>query len=209
MHSHIIINTDLDQGFKQALKLTNLTSASPDLLVVSPDKQASIGIDQIRQTASFLAIAPLQSPTKYALITHSHLLTTEAQQSLLKTLEEPPPNSGTVLITPHTHGLLPTILSRCQVHQMSHEPASPDTQELTEILTTPVLERFLLTHQYKDKSQALEFVQSLVSQSHQLMKINPDLSPVTTRLLETQKHLESNVHTTLALDTLWLDLPSV
>ncbi len=208
MHSHIIIHPDLNQGLTHSLTLAQTPNPSPDLQLISPDKQQSIGIDQIRLLIPWLSIAPLQSPTKYAIITHAHLLTQEAQQSLLKTLEEPPANSAVILIVPNTHNLLPTILSRCQLHNfIQTQTTNPD--QLIQILRTPHLNRFALSNQYKDKSLALEFIQDLINQSHFLLQTNSSFASITTRLLQTQTHLESNAHTTLTLDNLWLKLPVI
>ncbi len=208
MHSHIIIHPDLDQGLTHSLSLAQLTNPSPDLQLISPDKQQSIGIDQIRQLIPWLSISPLQAPTKYAIITHGHLLTQEAQQSLLKTLEEPPADSAVILIASSTHNLLPTIISRCQIHNfVQTQNINPD--QLIQILQTQPLNRFALTNQYKDKPSALKFIHNLIDQSHQLLQTNPSFATIAIRLLQTQNHLQSNAHITLTLDYLWLDLPVI
>ena len=62
-----------------------------------------------------LSLKPMASDRKIALIDDCHLMQSEAANSLLKTLEEPPPNSLIILITDREEAILPTIRSRCQL----------------------------------------------------------------------------------------------
>jgi DNA polymerase III, delta subunit len=85
-------------------------------LVIRPDDGKAIGVETVRELERFLS---LKVPGKKAIdraviIEDAHRLTLEAQNALLKTLEEPP--AGTVLILTATHGqaLLPTVHSRLQ-----------------------------------------------------------------------------------------------
>ncbi|MBI4518335.1 MAG: DNA polymerase III subunit delta' [Deltaproteobacteria bacterium] len=87
----------------------------PDVRVVAvPPGKKEIRIEPIRELRSFMQLAPLRARSKVAVITDAHALNPNAQNALLKTLEEPPPRSLLILVT-HTPGsLLPTVRSRCQ-----------------------------------------------------------------------------------------------
>lgn len=98
-----IINTLKDWGV-----------ATFDTLRIAP-LETSIGIQAIRQMQAQVALAPLVSPVTVVVIEDAQLLTVEAQQALLKTLEEPPPQARLILETSHQSVLLPTVLSRCQI----------------------------------------------------------------------------------------------
>jgi DNA polymerase-3 subunit delta' len=87
---------------------------------IKPDKPDSIGIEQIRGLQSFLALKVPGSKaiSRIILIEDAHLLTTESQNALLKTLEEPPDGTMLILTVAHEQSLLPTIRSRAQILQL-------------------------------------------------------------------------------------------
>jgi len=72
------------------------------------------GIDQIRQLKEKIEFSPSEGKFKVYIIDEVHMLTTEAFNALLKTLEEPPAHVIFILATTDAHKLPPTILSRCQ-----------------------------------------------------------------------------------------------
>lgn len=74
----------------------------------------SIAIDEIRKIKSFLSLTSYLGPYKFVIIDDAHLMTAEAQNALLKILEEPSQSSILILITANPDSLLSTINSRCQ-----------------------------------------------------------------------------------------------
>ena len=89
----------------------------PEFFMVEPPSDpptANIKIDQIRAIQERMAFAPLETAWKVFIIVPAEKMTVEAQNSLLKTLEEPPPYVVMILIAARPSLLLPTILSRCQ-----------------------------------------------------------------------------------------------
>ncbi|MFH1561453.1 MAG: hypothetical protein ABID04_02645 [Patescibacteria group bacterium] len=92
----------------------DLSDNQPDQLIIRPEN--SIGIDQIRDIKRFLNQKSWQGgQTKVAIIFEADQMTNEAQNALLKTLEEPPANSELILAAKNKTGLLPTIISRSQL----------------------------------------------------------------------------------------------
>jgi len=86
---------------------------SPDLLLISPlDQEIQIG--QIRDLIWHFSFKPYSAPFKVAIVDEAHLMNQEAQNSFLKTLEEPTGNAILILISPYPQLLLPTILSRVE-----------------------------------------------------------------------------------------------
>jgi len=85
----------------------------PDLSIIEPDGK-SIKIDQIRQMQSKIVIKPFDGPKKIILIDPADRMNDAAANSLLKTLEEPPPYAILILIASRASALPPTLLSRCQ-----------------------------------------------------------------------------------------------
>ncbi len=79
------------------------------------DAASNRGIDDIRELREAVHTAPFESPYKVYIIDEVHMLTKEAFNALLKTLEEPPSHVIFILATTEEEKLLDTILSRCQV----------------------------------------------------------------------------------------------
>jgi DNA polymerase III delta prime subunit len=73
----------------------------------------SVGIDLVRLVIEALSKHPFEGKRSVVAIFEAHLATTEAQNALLKLLEEPPPSAAIVLVTEYPDRLLPTIRSRC------------------------------------------------------------------------------------------------
>ena len=86
----------------------------PDIITVRHEKPASISVDDIRQQLNGdIMIKPYSSPYKVYIIPDADLLTVQAQNALLKTIEEPPEYAVIFLLTENADSLLPTIRSRC------------------------------------------------------------------------------------------------
>lgn len=91
-----------------------LAGNHPDILFVTHEKPSSIGVDEIReQVVEDAGIRPYCSKKKIYLIPDASKMTVQAQNALLKTLEEPPEYCHILLIADNTDVLLPTIRSRC------------------------------------------------------------------------------------------------
>ncbi|MBW6521727.1 MAG: DNA polymerase III subunit delta' [Desulfoarculaceae bacterium] len=86
----------------------------PDFLVISPEK-GTIKIDRIREMVQTLSYPPYESGVRVVLLEDIHTMRSEAANSLLKTLEEPPENNLLILTAAAARDVLPTISSRCQV----------------------------------------------------------------------------------------------
>lgn len=78
-----------------------------------------IPIDVIREIVREAQFRPFQGQTRLFVVDEAHKLNEAAANALLKTLEEPPPSTKIVLITPLSQSLLPTIRSRCQIFHFS------------------------------------------------------------------------------------------
>ena len=103
-----------------------LTANQPDIIRVIHEKPNTISVDDIRvQINNDVAIKPYSSHYKVYILNEAEKMTPQAQNALLKTLEEPPEYAVILLLTANVNSLLPTILSRCVVLNM--KPVS-DTQ---------------------------------------------------------------------------------
>jgi DNA polymerase-3 subunit delta' len=107
------------------------SSSHPDLLVLEPAaEKRKISIDQARELIRDLRFPPLEGKGRVVLIPGAERLSLEAANALLKTLEEPPPETTAILTAADPEALPPTILSRTQ---QLHFPA-PDPERMTALL---------------------------------------------------------------------------
>lgn len=91
-----------------------LSGNHPDLIYVTHEKPASIGVDDIReQINDTVMVRPYSSYYKVYIVDEAEKMTQQAQNALLKTIEEPPSYAIIILITTNQESFLPTILSRC------------------------------------------------------------------------------------------------
>ena len=86
----------------------------PDIIYVQHAKPNTIGVDDIRvQVNQDIAVKPYSSPYKIYIIDEAEKMNVQAQNALLKTIEEPPAYGVILLLTTNADAFLPTILSRC------------------------------------------------------------------------------------------------
>lgn len=96
-----------------------LSANHPDIIRLVHEKPNTISVEDIRtQINQDIAIKPYQGPYKIYLINEGEKMTVQAQNALLKTLEEPPEYGVIIILTSSVEALLPTILSRCVVLNM-------------------------------------------------------------------------------------------
>ena len=103
------------------------------------DGASNRGIDAIRELTEAVRYQPAILRKKVYVIDEVHMLTTEAFNALLKTLEEPPPHVTFVLATTEPHKLPNTILSRCQRYDFKLVPASRLALHLSSIFASEKL----------------------------------------------------------------------
>lgn len=86
----------------------------PDIIRVTHEKPNTISVDDIRQQlCSDVLIKPYKGPYKVYIVDEAEKLNVQAQNALLKTIEEPPAYAVILLLTTNAESFLPTILSRC------------------------------------------------------------------------------------------------
>ena len=92
----------------------NEISEARNLDVLEIDGASNRGIDEIRNIRELIKFPPMNSPNKVIIIDEVHMLTTQAFNALLRTLEEPPPHGKFILATTDIQKVPMTIISRCQ-----------------------------------------------------------------------------------------------
>ena len=119
-HSYLMIGIPgigkklLAKEYSKIILSSNDIINNPDFLCIEPDGN-SIKIDQIRNLQKEIQEKPIISNKKVYIIDDADLMTKEAQNCLLKTLEEPPKFAVIILIGSNENAFLPTIKSRCMI----------------------------------------------------------------------------------------------
>lgn len=91
----------------------------PDIIYISHEKPNTISVEDIRaQINNDIVIKPYSSPRKVYIMNDGEKMTPQAQNALLKTLEEPPEYAVILILTTNVEAMLPTVLSRCVVLNM-------------------------------------------------------------------------------------------
>lgn len=94
-----------------------LTGVHPDYKVIE-SKKSSIGIDAVREVIEDININPYMSDYKVYIIKNGENMTVQAQNALLKTLEDPPGYAVIIILASNIEKLLPTVVSRCLVYEL-------------------------------------------------------------------------------------------
>ena len=101
-----------------------LAGSHPDLFYFSPDKKASMGVDTVRDIKKSLFFMPNDGDRKVYIIDDAQKMTVQAQNALLKFIEEPPASVLFFIVADKKESLLPTVVSRTRI--VSLAPSSDD-----------------------------------------------------------------------------------
>ncbi len=125
--------------------------------------EGSIGIEEVRLLQKKMYLTPLRSKTKAVIINNAQNLTIEAQNALLKVLEEPPNNTIIVLTAENKNLLLPTILSRCKIIELKSSENQLESNDLSTLAQYGVGKRLKLAQDIaKDKDGALAWIENAI-----------------------------------------------
>ena len=115
-----------------------LSGNHPDIIFITHEKPGTIGVDDIRrQVNNDVAIKPYKGPKKIYIMNEGEKMTAQAQNALLKTLEEPPEYAVLLILTGNVDSLLQTILSRCVVLNMKPAKDAQIKKYLMETMEIP------------------------------------------------------------------------
>lgn len=208
----IVSRQNVREKTEEILKTKGLVKikVSPDIFIISP-KKTSISIDEIRNLKNHIFQKPLSLPYKYIIIENSQKLTIEAQNSLLKILEEPPKTVIIILEARDKFSLLPTILSRVLLIE-DDKSKKPQPNE-TSILDFQTASDLLKLIPDIDNSQDwLEKQMVILSLKLQESIKNPDagnsrkIANALKLLAQTKKMITANINPKFALANLAFNL---
>jgi DNA polymerase III subunit gamma/tau len=105
-------------------------AAGTSIDVIEMDAASNRSVDDVRDLRERVAYAPAGGRWKVYILDEAHMLTKEAWNAFLKTLEEPPPNTVFVLATTESHKVMATIADRCQRFDFQR----PSLEQISEVL---------------------------------------------------------------------------
>jgi len=193
-----------------------LESQHPDIHTIESKNIKSIGIEDIKHLQKEMIFNPYIESVQIALIFDAQKLTTEAQNSFLKTLEESSNSTAYILITDSEKNLLQTIVSRSSRVYTKETNIKRETQNIPEILKLDLIEAFSQIEKIakeKDRTDNLildlelyyqQLFKEALNQNRQTKQICDNIQEV----LKTRKRLEANGNRRLLLENLFLVLTS-
>ena len=181
-HSYLFIGTEgigkklIAEEFAKMLLAVKDTENSPDFSIIEPDGN-SIKIEQIREFQKKVSEKPIISNKKVYIINDSDKMTVEAQNCLLKTLEEPPEFVTIILIGSNENSFLSTIKSRCMIlhfEKISDEQIQKYLQDnhQTEIMLEACQGSIGKALEIKDKQELYQNTEQVVNSLERKDKID-------------------------------------
>lgn len=189
------------------------SSNNPDILEIDvPEDKRTIGIEAIRNLIKFLNTKPFSHKLKWVVIYNADKMTTEAQNALLKTLEEPEEYMHIALEARSEELLLATIVSRCKRIRIkssfeNEQDSSKEWLKLTDLLKMNVGKRLEWAEETAKlpKSEIINILDSWLIEGH--LNIHRIDSKFLSRVIKVRTDLDkTNVNTKLALEYLVISL---
>jgi len=214
LHSILISGSFPQKRFSKALEIRakllggDFTYENDPDFVIFDSESKSIGIELIRELKYKIGRKPFQRIIKIFFIPQAEKLTLQAQNALLKTLEEPPQHTYIILSCHNPDLLIATIVSRCQIIPLSGENPINENLPLAfiiELFTKNPGERIDAISQYtKNKDEANQFCHSALKTLHGNL-ISKQLAYNCGLILNSLKLLNQNINPKLVLENMVLE----
>lgn len=214
MNTFIISSKNLDSASEVAKKINEerkINKFDIDLL----EFEKAIGIEDVRNIQKKIYLKPFKGIKKSIIIKLLNGATLDAQNSMLKLLEEPPVSSIIILITQNYQIFLPTILSRAKVIEIKDD-FKIDKDKVNELfeLDGEGDSLYLAQELSKDKNGAINWLENAILGIRELMLDNLNNKQKALKLRKMIHKIElthydlknTNVNTRLALENLFLDI---
>ena len=205
-----IVNSEANKDFE---KIKDLSEKADIKIVELKDDEKTIGISQAREGARFLQERPFSYQKKFLIVLDSEKLTVQAQNSLLKTLEEPPAYALILLSSKTQNSLLETVVSRCRMLPVRKDRECnivENNNSLNKILKMNPGKRLEFASEIskEEKETILELLECWIEEGRGMVLKRPsDESRLKNikRIIEIKKDLEnSNVNQRISIEALVL-----
>lgn len=214
MIAKIVVSSSLDLRSKHLLEILEkegLTNNHPDLLYLGDSEK--LGVEAAKKIRQHLSLRPYSAKGRGVVLESAHNLTMDAQNALLKTLEEPPLEAVIILGVDKEDSLLPTVLSRCEVvrleetERQSGKEIKKFDQDIEKLIGLSIPGRFTFIEKLEEKE---EFLGELIQYFREKLKKEPKkYLKISKLLLEAEEWKKSNVNIRAILEYLMLEMPEL
>src|SRR3989344_3921323 len=215
MIAKILISNSPDQIKEEIekavlLHLGGTTRNHPDVLYFTADSK--LGVGEAKEIREFFSIKPYSAKGRAVVLEDAGNLTPEAQNALLKTLEEPPEEAILLLGAAATDNFLPTILSRCEIITLKSDTDTPQNRytDIQNLLDSDIAERFEYIEKLKDQKKKEELLYALTGYFHQTLRSHTSSgnTDFLNELLRAEEQAKANVNLRGILEYLMLVMPT-
>ncbi len=220
MIAKILISTSLEKRIEEIekiLSVNNFKNPHPDLIYFGD--QEKLGVGETKKIREFLSLRPYQAKGRAVVLITADNLTPPAQNSLLKTLEEPPEEALILLGVNSENSLLPTILSRCQTVILNdsegslanassnglRDSSASYRNDIERLEKSTIEQRFSFIEKLEEKEQ---FLAALINFYREKLHKDPSLVKFSKQLIQTEEWSSSNVNIRAILEYLMLNIPT-
>lgn len=182
MHAYLIVGdqeTEIDKQVKLLLKKIN------SKLLEFPIAK----IQDVRELSKFLKLSVNEKTAIF--VRDIDKATNESLNAFLKNLEEPQENVTFILSARSEYGVIPTILSRCQLIRLGLKNSNVEKSLATNFLKLSLPEKLLEVSNIKARDEAITYMQGLISSLHLLLIKSDEPKPITQKLTGAQKTLRA------------------
>lgn len=206
MNSVILINQALEIRRGEILRRIQelgLKIDHPDVLYFNDTEK--LGVEAAKKVRQHLNFKPYAAKGRLVCLESAHNLTTDAQNALLKTLEEPPLNALLLLGAETAEAFLPTVLSRCQIIKVEGTGEKEDLKsEIESVIGLTIPERFTFIEKLDEKQ---EFLEALMVYFREKLQHDPKYLKINQELLRAEQWALANGNIRAILEYLMLNLP--
>ncbi|MBI2011570.1 hypothetical protein HYS91_02260 [Candidatus Daviesbacteria bacterium] len=209
MIAKLLVSSDLSLRIREIdkiLNISNLSRGHPDLLYLGADEK--LGVEKAKLIRDHFSLRPYSAKGRAVALENASNLTLEAQNGLLKTLEEPPLGAILLLGVPSEFDLLPTIVSRAQViylNAVGGEQVEKFAKDIEKLITLNLEKRFEFIEKLEEKE---EFLKALTIHFRKKLHKDPKWIDFVKELVDAQHWAKSNVNIRGILEYLMLKMPS-
>lgn len=215
MNTFLISSRNLELGREEALRFVKREKVDK-FDIESIEFEKALGIEEVRSIQKTIFLKPFRGEKKATIIVLKNGATIEAQNSMLKLLEEPPQSSFIFLVSDNAKVFLPTILSRVKLIELTNEKFQTDPGGLEKILSLSTAGNRLYLAQIvsKEKDEAITWLEQVILAAREKMLINLSDKQESLKLRKLIHKLElthydlktTNANHRLALENLFLNL---
>lgn len=216
MTSFLIIHKDATTRQEYATTLAKKENINPfDIVVIQ--LETSLGIEDVRTIQKKIFLKPFKGDNKALIIYNAHTASIEAQNALLKLLEEPPAHTLLILTAESKQNFLPTIISRCTIiplnivePEITTDQKNKLQEEFTTLCNAPIAEKLRKAADVaSEKAETLNWMRKMMEYLREELVANHFIKYISylKQFQKTYNLIQStNVSARFALEDLFLNL---